>query len=419
MTKQELLKKITEYYLGSHDFNGLPVRTIDLPIDELKKNLAELIDDGDISIRTGEGMDNPYVKRMKSQPKEEQIKSLKEVDDITHVVAYPEGDKLKKAVVPQKYKGKPYKLAVAKGIPVLECAFFKLEVLEKFRNDPRYHYRINDIVGAIYSLDDKGMGKKEELYLQSVGFGYDKGRNNRVVCAFYTDLMNLDKDLQQYWKYHEVTGDYTPHPDYVWSQVYGQWPERASLPEAFTAELKAINDITMDAYGKKLFKADYWDDKRPKELGFLIRPTAKEFEAFVHILDKLISENIDKKFFKGLVDPDIEETRKDGKIIVRQKGSLLMLDEHIHEWFRPREGDDAKLIDEMFETFKEIRRLRTKPAHTIQADEFDMKYFKEQRELLIRAYQAIRFLRLILQNHPKADRSKVPDWLYKGDIWTF
>ncbi|MDB5161073.1 MAG: family ATPase [Candidatus Saccharibacteria bacterium] len=418
MTKQELLQKITDYYLSSGDFNGLPVRTVEISIDDLKEILVELIEDGDISIRLGEGMDNPYVKRLKSPSKEKQIKSLQEIDDTTHVVAYPEGDKLKKAVISQKYRGKPYKLAVAKGVPVLECAYFKLEVLEKFRNDPRYHYRINDIVGAIYSLDDKGMGKKDELYLQSVGFGYDKDMN-RVVCTFYTDLMNLDKDLQQYWKYHELKGDYKPHPDYVWSQVYGQWPEKASLPEAFTAELKAINDITIDAYGKKLFKADYWDEKRPKELGFLIRPTAKEFDAFMHILDKLISENIDKKFFKGLVDPNIEEVRKDGKIIVRQKGSLLILEEHIHEWFTPREGNDSKLIDKMFETFRDIRKLRTQPAHTIRTDEFDMKYFKEQRELLIRAYQAIRFLRLILQNHPKADKSKIPDWLYKGDIWTY
>lgn len=416
MTEQQLLQAITKYYLDSRDFNGLPIRTLEMPRKELEGLLTILINAGDVSIRFDDGPDNPYIKRLKPLPNEKQIERLEQTEDITHIVAYPEGEKLKKAVVSQRYSGKPYRLAVAKGMPVLECAYFKLESLEKFRNDPRYYYQINDIVGAIYNHDSDDPNKADSLYIKSVGFAYDDDMN-RVVCIFYADLMDLSKDQQQYWKHYEVDGGYRPHPDYIWSQIYGQWPEKGSLPEAFTAELEAINELTMDGYGKKLFKNDYSGHDRPKELGFLIRPTAKEFEASIHILDKLLSENIDKKFFRGLVEPEVEEPRKDGKIIVKQKASLNMLEEHIRECFRPKgESDD---LDKMFATFKKIRSMRTKPAHTIQPDEFDMKYFKEQRALLIEAYGALRLLRLILQNHPTADRSKIPDWLYKGDIWTY
>jgi hypothetical protein len=413
MTKDELWQSISEYYLNSRDFNGLPIRTVDLPEKELKAILIELIEAGEVSLVFEEQHPNPYVKCLPSLAIDKQVKLLNEYEDLTHVVAYPEGQRLAKVVKRRRYTGKPYRLVVALGRPSLDCAYFKLDVLERYRNDPRYSYRFNDVVGSIYARDED-MGK-EEVFIKSVGIAYDDDMN-RAVCVFYTDLMDMSKEQQQYWKHFEVTGTYNPHPEFTWSQVYGHFPEKASLAEAITTEIKVINELAIDCYGKKLFKHEYYDSKRPKELAFLIRPTAKELDAFIHILDKIISENINKKFFKGLVKPEIEETRKDGKIVVTPKGSLTILEEYIREWFKPAY---AKPMDEMFETFKKIRRLRTKPAHSIEEDDFNMKYFKEQRELFIEAYTAMRFLRLILQNHPKADRKKIPNWLYEGKIGTY
>lgn len=411
MNADELWQKITDYYLKSRDFNGLPVRVVELPEDKLKEMLTELIEAGDISLVFEEQYPNPYVKCLKPWPTEKQVKTLKSYKDLTHVVAYPEGSRLV-AAAKNKFAGKPYSRVMAKGSPQLDCAIFRLDVLERYRNDPRYRYKFNDRVGAIYARVEMG---NEEAFIQSVGFAYDD-QMNRAVCVFYCDLADLSKEQQNYWKHYEITGSYKPHPDFTWSQVYGQFPEQATLAEAFTTELKVINQLTLDCYGRKLFKEDYWDHKRPKELAFLIRPTAKELDGFIHILDKLVSENIDKKFFKGKVGFEAETTRKDGKVIVTPKGSLQMLEEWVRDWFKPKY---MKPMDETFGTFKKIRHLRTKPAHSIEEDEFDMKYFKEQRELFIEAYTAMRFLRLILQNHPKADRKKVPNWLYEGKISTY
>lgn len=413
MTDDELWEKITDYYLRSRDFNGLPVRVVEMPLSKLKQALKRLVIAGDISLIL-EGFDvNPYVKRLKPRKTNEQIEALRKVKDITHVVAYPEGDRLKRAVKSQRFSGRPYSLAMAKGRPCLECAYFKLDVLEKFRNDPRYSYHFNDVGGSISARTEMG---KEEVFVRP-GFAYDEDMN-RAVCVFYADLTGMNKEQQQYWKHFELDGPYRPHPDFIWSQVYGQWPEKASLPEAFTAELVAINQYTKDCYDKPLFKHEYQDGKRPKELAFLIRPTAKELNGFIHILDKMVSENINPKFFKGEVDPEVETVRGDGKVVVSRKGTLTMLEEFVRANF-PFAPNRMKPVDDMFATFKKIRKQRTAPAHSIEEDEFNQKYFKEQRELFIEAYTALRMLRLILQNHPKADRTKIPDWLYKGDITTF
>lgn len=56
--------------------------------------------------------------------------------------------------------------------------------------------------------------------------------------------------------------------------------------------------------------------------------------------------------------------------------------------------------------------------HAVHEDEFDQRYFREQRELVMKAYEAVRTLRLILANHPATKKHEVPDWLFKGEIWT-
>jgi len=70
-------------------------------------------------------------------------------------------------------------------------------------------------------------------------------------------------------------------------------------------------------------------------------------------------------------------------------------------------------------TFRKVRQLRQKPAHKINADAFDQQLFKQQRDIVINAYDAVRTLRLILINHPKVREKppKISERLYKGEIW--
>lgn len=56
---------------------------------------------------------------------------------------------------------------------------------------------------------------------------------------------------------------------------------------------------------------------------------------------------------------------------------------------------DPKPTDEMIAAFKEVRDARSPLAHDLQPDGWDYSYFVKQRELVIKAYDAVRTLRLI------------------------
>ena len=70
-------------------------------------------------------------------------------------------------------------------------------------------------------------------------------------------------------------------------------------------------------------------------------------------------------------------------------------------------------------TFREVRRLRQRPAHALVVNVFDQKYISDQRDLIVKAYVAVRTLREALEAHPAAAKAamKVPRWVQEGKIW--
>ena len=164
-----------------------------------------------------------------------------------------------------------------------------------------------------------------------------------------------------------------------------------------------------------LFKNDFYNEQRPKNFCFLIRPTLKEYNDFILLLDKLISENINKKFFQDDIPLEYYVKRKDGKVIIRHKNTITILEEWLKTMFKTAEGDPIK---KMKSVFKEIRSLRQKPAHAIDENKFNQKYIKEQREIMIKAYEGIQIIRLIFMKHPKVKDFQIPEILKTGPIWT-
>ena len=164
-----------------------------------------------------------------------------------------------------------------------------------------------------------------------------------------------------------------------------------------------------------LFNEDFYEN-RPRNFSFLVRPTLEEYNNFVLTLDKMMSDNINKDFFMKEVSGESEETRNDGKIIIRPKGTIAMLDEWLNLKFHP---SDPKPMEDLNDAFKKVRKLRQKPAHAINPNVFDQKFFHLQRELIIAAYVAVRTLRLLFANHPLVSAAKIdiPDALYNGKIW--
>jgi hypothetical protein len=421
MEKDEILKKITNKYLDpikfgnnvSYEFNGYPL----YEFEDDKEKIVELVNEEKIDINFGDNFPNFHIKAFNLDNKENQIKKIHALG-LQNCCAYPSKKHLKEKIYYGKFKDKPFTRKIALGEPTLNFAVFDLSILEIYRNDPRYSYSTNDIGGQI-SISSEYYNALEikpsdKTHLQTFGFCYEKESLNRAVAVFYCYLSKLTAEHQKIWFGKMLSGDYFLHPDYARSSA-GHWPEKVSIFTAFLEELRTINEFSKLMERPVLFKRDFKQSK-PRDFGFLIRPTLREYNQFVHLLDKMISDNINKDFFMNEIDYEIREKRKDGGLIVKQKATITLLKDWIDAKIR---FPDPQPKDEMIKVFREIRTMRMPQAHSVEEDTFNQRYFKDQRDLIIKAYDSIRRLRLILANHPSTKSYEVPDWLYKGEIWSF
>jgi len=413
MTKESLLAAATAQYLESTDFNGLPVED-----DTPKELVTELITEGLVSLNRGDRHPNPHIKAFDPEPIEEQLQKIKEND--LDGCLYPEPRHLQDVVVPSDYAGRPFTLCLALGEPQLSFKVFDLIILEQYRNDPRYYYHLDDIHGMISIHDEFGdtgenpIAERDQTLLQTFGFAYDE-KMNRAVAVFLRYLHDLTPEHQRIWEARLLQGNYRIHPDY-WMSSMGHWPDKVSIFVAFTEELRIINEMSRCMGREPLFNNEFQAEDRPREFAFLLRPTQKALNDFFLVLDKLLSDNINLKFFDEDVAFEIDRQRSDGKIIVERKGTLSVLNDWLSQTVQ---FPDATPKDEMISTFRRIRKLRQQPAHSIKEDKFDQRFFHEQRELVVQAYQAIRTLRLILANHPATRVIEIPEWLLNGDIRSY
>ncbi len=418
---EKILKVITNHYLESRDYNGISLENLQNKIgitpNELIPELISLIQNGKISINFGDRHPNPHIKALEPESITEQIDKLDKCD-YQQTCAYPEKLHLKKVVNVRDYDGRPFTLRLALGEPQLSFSSFDLSVLETYRNDPRYSYTTDDIHGRISIHDEyyksEDMPESDKVLLQSFGFSYDNSLK-RAVAVFLIYLSKLSPEHQQIWNAKLLKGAFFLHPEYVLSSS-GHFPENESIFTAFIKELQIINDMCIAMGKPRLFRVDYKDKGKPRGFAFLIRPTAKEFQDFVLILDKMMSDNLNKDFFKGEVPLEIEECRADGKIQVGLKGTITLLDEFLKKRVHL---NDPEPMNTIIKGFKNVRELRQRPAHALDDNDFDQKYIKQQQELIEEAYSSIRYLRLIFAMHKKCKKIDIPEWLCQGKIISY
>ncbi len=421
MEASQLLEAATAFYLDSPDFNGYScngtVSEEKVSDDELRLILRELVEEGKGALVFGDRHPNPHIRAFPDEPKEDQLEKL-EKKPLNDVCLYPTANYLKNVVDKSSYEGRPYTLELALGSAQFEFRAFDLSVLEMYLNDPRYYYINDDINGRICIKDEYYLShefpEKDKVLLKTFGFAYDKDFN-RSVAAFLIYLSRLSPEHQQIWKAKELVGSYKLHPDYFKITI-GDWDIGLSIFAAFVKELRIINQMCDIMNRPHLFKQDFHDN-RPQNFSFLIRPTLEEYNSFVLTLDKIMSENINKEFFMDDVSDTVEKQRS-SKTIVEPKGTITMLEEWLDKKFRPF---DRRLVEEPIKTFRDVRKQRQKPAHSIKSNVFNQSYFRRQRELVIAAYKAVRNIRLILMTHPAVLTTPVdiPDVLNKGKIWIY
>lgn len=408
-------------YFDSDDFNGLPVYAITkkhgVAAGDLEPDIRALIQENKIEVWFGNVHPNPHIKAFSWVTKEQQIEFLDSIGLSDHCCIYPSQTTLASEPRAANYADRPYTHEIAKGAGQLDYRAFELSVLEFYRNDPRYYYQTDGINGSICIddafFDSASVPEKDQVLLKTFGFAYDDDLN-RFAASFIRYLADLSSEHQQIWKAKEVKGQHKLHPDYYRNNIIGDWGVKISIFEAFTEELSAINKMCSLMGRPELFRQTFAQNC-PKEFGFLLRPTLSEFNAFVLLLDKMLSDNINTGFFTD-IDKEYEEERSDGKILVRKKGTIAMLEEWIRRNFRPQAPEP---IDFLFQTLRNVRKLRQKPAHAINENAFDQKYFREQRSLVMDSYNAVRVIRLILANHPAVRRNppEISEYVRDGKIW--
>lgn len=415
--KNDILADITKQYLNSRDFNGLNVKTLasnyNLTFDELAIMLKNMVDEDLIDLRFGDFHPNIFIKALEEYPKPELLKIITP-EKLKNCCAYPSSKHLNGVVNKKNYEAKPFELALALGENQLDWRAFDLSILEFYRNDPRYYYYNSDISGSIhYSENASEEGHNpDDVYLQDFGFCYNR-KKDRAIAVYLRRLSSLSPEHQQLWNSRILKGDYKLHPDYYRSSILGHFPEGISIYQALLIEQDKINRLCDWLHYPSLFKNVYNEHNRPKEFTILLRPTLREFNNFILILDKLISENINPAYFVGL-DLEREEKRKDGKIVVRQKGTIELFEEWIKNNFKPKYPDT---YDKIIKPLRKVRRLRQVPAHSIKDDKFDQKYIHDQRKVMVEVFDAFHIFRLILGSHPYLNRTSVAELENNYKIW--
>ncbi|MGR2952370.1 AAA family ATPase [Vibrio vulnificus] len=416
---EKICSLVEEQYFSSGDFNGYPVYKLISELNVNADDMKSIIRDGIVNeILTVEIYANTHIKAFSDVPKEKMLECFDSEEFPANMCLYIHPNKLSESEHITKFAESPYQLELAKGKGQLDYMTFDLSVLEFYRNDPRYTYETDFIHGSICITDEyfesSSVPEKDQIILKTFGFAYDD-ELNRYVAVFARYLANLSPEHQQIWKAKEISGNIKLHPDYYASSILGSWGTKMSIFEAFVQELELINKMSQLMGKPHLFHNSFVSD-RPKEFGFLLRPTVSEFNSFMLLLDKMMSDNINKKFFENDVEVESEEERSDGKVVIRPKGTIQILAAWIDKFYQT---PDPKHVDNMLAAFRKVRKLRQKPAHKVNIDSFDQKLFKEQRKIIIKAYDAVRTLRLMLSNHPavRVNPPEISDRLYKGDIW--
>lgn len=131
----------------------------------------------------------------------------------------------------------------------------------------------------------------------------------------------------------------------------------------------------------------------------------------------MLSGNINFPFFRNEVAAEYMETRSDGTVVAKPKGSVSVLKEWLARHMTPADQESAEELERMFATFRKIIKMPQEPAHAVKEDVFDQAYFRQQRELMIETYYAVRSLRMTFSGNPSVADVEVPEHLLKGQIW--
>jgi len=396
--------------------------------------IKELIREDIVSIQSST---NPHIIGFKHYPIDSQIQILeaaKKTKEIIHKFAnititsedtefpiclYPSKNYLNKKRDLTEFNNAVYTKQLALGEPHLKPIFFEIEVLDRYFNDPRFDFEFEDYSGQISCKYDENKNpmvrEEDDIFLKTFGLGVDEN-GNRLAVVYLRYLKDLTSEHQVFWKSKEKNGKCKMLEEYHQNTIEANWTFSYSIFSGFLGEQKCINDLTELVFSKALFTKTFEKENRPKEFTFFFTPTLKNYNDFILLLDKMISENINKEFFEGKVELYEFKDLENGLVERQIKGTLQIFEEWLTSVFNVK-GD--RTVSELLKPLKQIRRERQNPAHRINENQYDRELIERQKKVMNEVYSVFRSLRNIFQQHPKAKKFEIPDWIENGKIKTF
>jgi len=404
---ESVLTEIIEYYLNSHDFNGLPIYQME---HYDYKKLCELIDDGLIVVLSDKDVPNPHIRGFDTNiPIELQKENISSRE--YYSVLYPTQEVLKS--IPADIS-KPYTAMMQNGEKQFKIIYFNIEILERYANNPLFIIMDSGYRGNIYPrneyINDKDIDYE---YIKDYGMAYINGEHfERAIGVFVRDLAKLTSQKQMLWKGFELSNQKNCeiNDGFIKNLILGEWVTKAWIFHALIDEMIVINEQCKSMGIPKLFNKTYGTDYSEMPDGYrnILLPTLKNYYDFVLVLEKMIVHNLSYKTFQSsaLYISSIERKDESGK----DKGSLTMLE----EWLLKNIHTPENIPEIIIKPLRKIRSIRQKPAHELISNKFDVCIYQKQVDLMNETYSAVRAIRLFFSNHPLAKDVRVPEYLISG-----
>ena len=437
------LKKVEDlvfsFFCESSDFNGIPLRNISQELDlgyehsiDLVKNL---IKGGLLMVQSST---NPHIIGFTHHTVDPQLEILEYAKSVKvakqsfgnfeiiteqteyPICVYPTKEYLKEHRDVSEYGYAKYKIELALAEPQLSFRFFETDALERYSNDPRFDFEFYDFSGSIScKYDEFGntiLREEDQIFLKSFGLGFESG-SNRVIAVLLCDLGRLSSEHQVFWSTKEVSSsECKVLEDYYDNIIRGNWITSRSVFSALIDEINAIYKLTISIFGEPLFRKELEGDNKPKNFTFFFSPTSKNYYEFIILLDKFLSENINKSFFEGKVDLEERKPVDESTFERIQKGTLRLLEEWIIKVFR---YSDESIPIEILKPLKKVRKERQKPAHKVIDNNYDPSFIDLQTKIMEECYLSVSSIRRNLQTHPRAKGVDLDDWIDQENVKYF
>ena len=189
INKEDLLNKVTQFYLTSYDFNGIP--SYHLP-EFVLSDLEELITEGKVFILSESGVNNIHINGYNSF--DSVSKQLDAIHSGLKYAIYPSSKHLETINIQEE---KPFTRMLMLGAEQFRILYFCVDVLEIYANNPQYTFQDYGYVGNICvnsSADENDPIHSE--YIKDYGVAYPRTgpqAPQRILCKRFSTKSRISR----------------------------------------------------------------------------------------------------------------------------------------------------------------------------------------------------------------------------------